>query len=207
MTSNDAVAGIQALKKLLRQQLRQQRRNLTAQQQRTAALALYRQVVTSNAFRFSRRITFTIARDGEISPHLLLTEALRRRKQCYLPVMSRFGHDRLSFRRIYQPRQALPSRNRFNIPEPVRAQACPPRALSMVLFPLVAFDANCNRLGMGKGFYDHTFAFLRNSARKRPLLLGLAHACQRVEALAIAPWDVKLQAIVTDQAWYKAPQN
>ncbi len=214
MTSNDSVAAFnkkvadtQAAKKLLRKKMRQQRLNLTLLQQREAAVELYRNVVTSKAFRFSRRITFTIARDGEISPHLLLAEALRRGKQCYLPVMSKFGRDKLSFRRVERHQQSLPSNNRFNIPEPVHARACAPRALSMVLFPLVAFDANCNRLGMGKGFYDHTFAFLRNNSRKRPLLLGLAHECQRVESLDVAPWDIKLQAIVTDKAWYKAPSN
>ena len=187
--------------------MRQKRQALTVLQQRQASHALYRRVVTSKAFRFSRRIAFTIARDGEISPHLLLNEALRRGKRCYLPVMSKVGHDRLSFRRVGKHLQSLRSNNRYNIPEPVNAPICRPRAFSMVLFPLVAFDASCNRLGMGKGFYDHTFAFLRASMRKCPQLFGLAHECQRVEALDIAPWDVKLQAIVTDQAWYKAPKS
>jgi 5-formyltetrahydrofolate cyclo-ligase len=212
MTASSSVAGssrvaeTQARKKLLRTKMRQLRRSLTPLQQREASLALYRRVVTSKAFRFARRIAFTIARDGEISPHLLLAEALRRGKRCYLPVMSKIGHARLSFRRVGAHQSALSARNRFNIPEPVHAPVCRPRALSMALFPLVAFDANCNRLGMGKGFYDHTFAFLHASNRQRPLLLGLAHECQRVEAVDVAHWDVPLQAIVTDQAWYKAPK-
>jgi len=187
--------------------MRQLRRSLTLLQQREAAVELYRRVVTSKAFRFSRRIAFTIARDGEISPHLLLAEALRRGKRCYLPVMNRLGRNRLSFRRVGAHLPALSARNRFNIPEPVHAPACKPRALSLVLFPLVAFDVSCNRLGMGKGFYDHSFAFLRGSMRNRPLLVGLAHECQRVETLDVAPWDLPLQAIVTDQAWYKSPIN
>ena len=207
MTGRGAVAEIQARKKLLRKQMRQLRRSLTPLQQREASLALYRRVITSKAFRFSRRIAFTIARDGEISPHLLLAEAMRRGKRCYLPVMSKLGRARLGFRRVGAQQQAFSARNRFNIPEPVHTPACRPRALSLVLFPLVAFDTHCNRLGMGKGYYDHSFAFLRTSTRQRPLLLGLAHECQRVEALDIAPWDVPLQAIVTDQAWYKAQQS
>jgi 5-formyltetrahydrofolate cyclo-ligase len=200
------VAAIQAQKKLLRKDMRQRRRSLTPTQQRQAARALYKRVVTSAVFRFSKRVTFTLARDGEISPHLLLQEALRRGKHCYLPVMSHLGEDRLSFRRVGKNQRKL-RRNSYGIPEPLRARACAPRCLSLVLLPLVAFDANCNRLGMGKGYYDHTFAFLRQSSRHRPALLGLAHECQRVEQLSVASWDVTLHSIVTDGAWYKARTN
>jgi 5-formyltetrahydrofolate cyclo-ligase len=203
MTDVNSVADIQARKKLLRKQMRQLRRSLSNLQQIKAARALYRRVANTSAFRFSRSIAFTIARDGEISPQLLLREAQRRGKRCYLPVMSRIGADKLTFR-LADKRRRLDSRNRFGIPEPVRSKACPPRALSLVLLPLVAFDAQGNRLGMGKGYYDHTFAFLRHSLRLRPLLLGLAHECQRVETLDTATWDVPLHGIVTDQAWYKA---
>jgi 5-formyltetrahydrofolate cyclo-ligase len=202
-SSDDNIADIQARKKLLRKQMRLKRRSLGKLQQLQAARALYRRVVRSIAFRFSRRIAFTVARDGEISPHLLLREAQRRGKRCYLPVMSRFGGDKLTFR-LAKSQHSLDSRNRYGIPEPVRNQACPPRILGLVLLPLVAFDTSGNRLGMGKGYYDHTFAFLRRSVRRRPLLLGLAHDCQRVDALDIAAWDVPLHGIVTDQAWYKA---
>lgn len=202
-SADQTIADIQARKKLLRKTMRLKRRSLGKRQQLQAARALYQRVVSSMAFRFSRRIAFTVARDGEISPRLLLHEAQRRGKQCYLPVMSRLGADKLTFR-LATGKASLDNRNRFGIPEPVRNRACSPRVLSLVLLPLVAFDASGNRLGMGKGYYDHTFAFLRRSRRRRPLLLGLAHECQRVDALDIASWDVPLHGIVTDQAWYPA---
>ena len=72
-----------------------------------------------------------------------------------------------------------------------------------MLLPLVGFDDRGGRLGMGGGFYDRSLAYLR--MRKNwhmPTLLGLAHEYQRVEELAIASWDVPLQATVTDKAWY-----
>jgi 5-formyltetrahydrofolate cyclo-ligase len=203
----EQIVAIQARKKNLRKLIRHKRRSLTPQQQRQAARDLYKRVVVSKAFRFSKRLTFTLARDGEISPHLLLREALRRGKHCYLPVMSRFGEDRLRFRRARKDQHDLRSNNRYGIPEPVRERACPARALSLVLLPLVAFDADGNRLGMGKGYYDHTFAFLRASHRARPLLVGLAHECQRVDKLELTVWDVALHSIVTDQAWYKPQQQ
>lgn len=183
--------------------MRQCRRKLTAHQQRQAAKNLYRNVVRTAAFRFSKRVSFTLARDGEISPHLLMQEAQRRGKQCYLPVMSKFGHDKLSFR-LVKKGVMLHSNNPFDIPEPIYGKVCPSRAMSLVLLPLVAFDIHGNRLGMGKGYYDHTLAFLRRSTRRRPLLIGLAHECQRADELDVASWDVPLQAVATDKAWYKA---
>lgn len=201
-TDTDQLAALRDRKKALRKQLRQRRRQLSPLQQRQAARALFRRVACTPAFRFSSSIAFTLPRDGEISPQRLLEAALRRGKRCYLPVMSRFGADRLRFRRVRKG-SALSSRNAMRIPEPTRSALCPPRALSLVLLPLVGFDARCNRLGMGKGYYDQTFAFLRHS-RRRPLLIGLAHECQRVEQLETNVWDLPLHAIATDAAWYKA---
>ena len=63
--------------------------------------------------------------------------------------------------------------------------------------PLVGFDEAGHRIGMGKGFYDRTFAFRRNK-RRQPALVGLAHECQQV-AGGITPsvWDVSLDALAT----------
>lgn len=189
-----------AKRKELRKLMRKRRRALSYQEQTEAARRLFRRVAPSKLFRFSRRIAFSMAREGEIDPSLLLREALRRRKKCYLPVMSNVGEPRLGFR-LFKKSQKL-IRNSIGIPEPARQYDCKPFALSLVLLPLVAFDTDCNRMGMGKGFYDRSFAFKRRSRRQRPALLGLAHECQRVDRLEVAPWDVPLDGVVTDRAWY-----
>lgn len=178
----------------LRRQMRQRRRALGPLEQRQAAHALCRVLGASLLFRRARRVAFYLARDGEIDPAPLLALAVRLGKQCYLPVLDGAG---LHFG-AYAPGQPLQP-NRFGIPEPrvARGRQCPPRALDLVLAPLVAFDARGGRLGMGGGFYDRSFAFLRRGA-SRPLLVGLAHRFQRVEALPLEPWDVPLAAVATD---------
>jgi 5-formyltetrahydrofolate cyclo-ligase len=110
------------------------------------------------------------------------------------------GRTRLSFREWRRDAQLC--KGRYNIPEPRLGRPSATAALSVVFMPLVGFDARCNRLGMGRAYYDHTFAFLRRSTRARPALIGLAHECQRVDQLDPAPWDVPLRAIVSDCAWY-----
>lgn len=185
----------------LRRLMRKRRRTLSHKQLTDAAHKLFQRVAPSKLFRFSRRIAFSMARQGEINPDLLLRTAQRRKKDCYLPVMSKVGEPRLHFR-LFKKGQKL-IRNNMGIPEPARTFTCKPFVLSLVLMPLVAFDIECNRLGMGKGYYDRTFAFSRRSVRQSPVLLGLAHECQRVEELGVASWDVPLNGVVTDEAWYQ----
>ncbi len=189
----------------LRRKMRKCRRELSPLQQRQAARRLYRRVVRSNVFRFSRRLAFTMAHDGEIDPALLLQEAQRRGKECYLPVLNPMDENRLHFKR-WRRGHSL-QKNQYGIGEPRHGRICPPHALGLVLMPLVAFDADCNRMGMGKGYYDRTFAFLHRGTQQRPKLLGLAHECQRADKLEVAPWDVPLDGVVTDRHWYRPPRG
>jgi 5-formyltetrahydrofolate cyclo-ligase len=81
-----------------------------------------------------------------------------------------------------------------------------PIRLDLLLVPLVGFDADCNRLGMGGGFYDRTLAYLtRRTHWRRPRLVGIAHECQRVERLETGPWDVPLDAVATERRLYWRP--
>src|SRR3546814_6760789 len=55
--------------------------------------------------------------------------------------------------------------------------------MALVVAPLVAFDAQCHRLGMGAGWYDRSFAFRRDRAAP-PWLVGAAFATQQVDSIA-----------------------
>ena len=184
----------------LRRQLRQARRALTPLQQRKASQQLLRQLVQHPLYRRSKHIAFYLANDGEIDPTLLLRHAQRMGKHCYLPVLSRWPANRMHFQRLL-PNQRWVT-NRFGIAEPVNDQRLQvrPWRLDLILLPLVGFDRQGNRLGMGGGFYDRLLAFRqRRQHWQGPRLLGLAHDCQQVDQLPIAPWDIPLDGIVSDQ--------
>lgn len=91
--------------------------------------------------------------------------------------------------------------NRFGIPEPSEDQTCPPAQLDVALCPLVAFTPAGTRLGMGAGYYDRCFAFLRD--RPGPLLLGVAYALQEVDSIAQEEWDVPLAGVVTERGLFR----
>ncbi|MBH3426935.1 5-formyltetrahydrofolate cyclo-ligase [Pseudomonas alkylphenolica] len=190
----------------LRRLLRDARRALSPAQQRQAARGLYRQLAQHPLFRRARHIALYLPNDCEIDPRLLLREAQRRGKRTYLPVLHAWPKTKMAFQRIEHGEKLRP--NRFRIAEPhiSLARQRPVWALDLILLPLVGFDETGGRLGMGGGFYDRSLAYqARRKAWKKPLLLGLAHECQKVEKLAQASWDVPLQGTVSDRAWYLAP--
>lgn len=187
----------------LRRQLRKARRALTRSQQREAARGLYRQLTQHPLFRRARHVSLYLPMDGEIDPRLLLRAAQRRGKITYLPVLSAWPRTKMVFQRVRAGEAFRP--NRFRIPEP-RINPGKQRkiwALDLVLMPLVGFDNEGGRLGMGGGFYDRSLAYrMRRKTWKKPTLLGLAHECQKVQRLAQASWDVPLSGTVSDKRWY-----
>jgi 5-formyltetrahydrofolate cyclo-ligase len=193
-------------KAALRTQIRAARRALPPDQQRRAADSLVRHVSRLPCFVNSQRIALYYPDNGEIDPTGLLQLAWSMKKSCYLPVLHHVNGNRLRFA-LVRPGTRL-VKNRYGIPEPEHGprQWLMARQLDLILLPLVAFDAQANRLGMGGGYYDLTLSFLRHrSLWKRPRLLGAAHELQKVDRLTTEPWDVPLDGVVTDKALYRSP--
>ncbi|MGH8446644.1 MAG: 5-formyltetrahydrofolate cyclo-ligase, partial [Solimonas sp.] len=68
--------------------------------------------------------------------------------------------------------------------------------LDAILLPLLGFDAHGNRLGTGGGYYDRWLA--RPRVAQRPRYLGYAYALQQIERVPREPWDVRLDAVITE---------
>lgn len=194
MTSNSAIL---EQRHALRRELRQRRRALTPAAQQQAARQLAKYLRHSPALRHAKRIALYLPNDGEISPQPFIEYLWRCGKTPYLPQLHPLRQGRLWF--LPYTRHALLRPNHFGIPEPRSQRAVPPHQMDVVIMPLVGFDQQGNRLGMGGGFYDRTFA----RRGQRPMLIGVAHACQQVSHLPIQSWDVPLHGLLTDQGWIR----
>ena len=186
----------------LRQRLRALRRALSPAEQRQAALAVARRLEDWPGWTGAVRVAGYWACAGELDPAPLLERVWATGRSVYLPVLT--GEYSLHFA-PYLPGAPL-RRNRFKIPEPDVSplEWLEPSRLDLVLTPLVAFDRTGTRLGMGGGFYDRAFAFLRDPAYRghRPMLLGLGYEFQQTAELVRQAWDVPLDAAVTEAALY-----
>lgn len=188
----------------LRKHLRALRRSLSPGEQAQASATLALNLLKHPDLRRARHIAIYLPNDGEIDPHPFMAMARRRGVHFYLPVLHPIHSGKLVFSPYYDGVEL--TANRFGIPEPAFSKGLkrPAWALDAVLFPLVGFDVNGGRLGMGGGFYDRTFAFSRLRPRLAPKLIGLAHDCQKVRELPIEPWDVPLHSVATDRQIYRA---
>ncbi len=190
-----------------RQQLRAKRRALSVEQQRLCGEQLASILCSQSFFLRAKRIGIYLANDGEIDPGVILATALRAGKTCFLPILHPLKKNKLYFGQ-YDAATKLVN-NRFGIPEPAlnSTQTSPPWSLDIIFMPLVAFDRQGNRMGMGGGFYDRTLAFMANSNLLKPKLVGLAHGCQEIETLSQQSWDIPLHLIATDQEIICAKQR
>lgn len=201
-SQSDEYSSRQPNKPELRRLLRARRRALSDSLQATAAAAVTMRLMRSAWFTTSKRIAFYLANDGEVDTVLLLEMALARGKHCFLPRIGKGRHPHMQFAR-YRRGDRL-AENRFGIDEPLPgADVTAPTRLDLVLVPLVGFDIQGGRLGMGAGYYDRSFATKLQRPKARPQLIGLAHQCQRVELLPGNDWDVPLDGVVTDTATYR----
>ncbi len=192
---------VQAQRQALRRLLRARRRALSIYQQRLAARRLSIHLWRQHELRQARRIALYWPADGEISPLLFARQAQRRAQQVFLPVLAHFPQPHLRFA-LWRPGLRLHA-NRFGIPEPKNRRLHWAREMDVILLPLVGFDAHGGRLGMGGGFYDRTLAFKHDRPAAGPVLFGLAHSGQRLARLEQAPWDIPLQAVVSDRACWR----
>jgi 5-formyltetrahydrofolate cyclo-ligase len=188
----------------LRRAQRAARRDLPSALRNAAELAVRDALLADPFMRRARRIGAYLALGGELDLGAYLDACLARGAEVYLPRLVR-GGGRMRFAR-YDPELSL-ARNRFGIAEPARdAPTVAPRFLDAVLLPVVAYDAAGTRLGSGAGYYDRCFAFrTARQAWHAPLLVGVAFASQEVPALLRQPWDVPLDAVVTELGLRRFP--
>ncbi|MEL6711503.1 MAG: 5-formyltetrahydrofolate cyclo-ligase [Pseudomonadota bacterium] len=187
----------------LRRELKRRRRQLSPDYRAQANARLAARIQQLPAFRRARHIAGYIPCQGEADPLPAMLAAQRQCKQTFLPVL----HPFLPRKLIFAPWTATTrfQSNRYNIPEPDMPlwQSIPPARLDLVLTPLLGFDAQANRLGMGGGYYDRTFVFRRYYRYwPRPYLLGVAFSEQQCDELPVNPWDIPLDAVITPDALF-----
>jgi 5-formyltetrahydrofolate cyclo-ligase len=87
----------------------------------------------------------------------------------------------------------------YGIRTPVleRSVLLEPEQLDLVLVPCTAFDADCFRVGMGKGYYDRYLPRCTKAAK-----IGIALEVQRVAHAAVDEHDQRLDAFVTERGLY-----
>ena len=182
------------LRDTMRRELRARRRAIPAPARIAAAERLAERLSSLPFAPRSGHVAGYWTMDGEIALHVW---QLRLPKTCTycLPVLHDDGRLRFA---PWRPGDALVS-NRHGIPEPDVPESAllTAEAMQFVVAPLVGFDADGHRLGMGGGWYDRSFAFRRTQPAP-PWLVGAAFAAQQVESVMPEAWDMPLDALCSE---------
>ena len=182
-------------KQAIRVTYQQIRKKLPLKYRDAASSKVCAQIRQLERYRYAKRIALYQATNGEINLDTIWQSAPQQGKYCYFPVLN---DDRsLSF--LPATPSSSFSKNRYGIAEPnsTHDKALLPDQLDVIFIPLIAFDALGTRLGMGAGYYDRTLTDCHT-----PLLVGVAYEFQRQSFIEAQPWDVPLDAVITERTTY-----
>jgi len=185
----------------IRDALKTQRSALASDDVIDASIEISRRLWSLPVLSRARCIACYFPIGNEVDCRFFISAAWERGRTVLLPVLS--GPE-LKFS-IYDSETVF-LRNRYDIPEPVvkPSHLTDSQKIDVVLLPLVAFDDTGNRIGMGGGYYDRSFRFMRNRmAWHRPTLVGLAYDFQKAPKIKARSWDIPLQFVVTEKTSYR----
>ena len=130
---------------------------------------------------------------GEVDLSPLWRHALHQNKSCYFPAIQPNGT------LVFLPYELDTPwiLNRYQIAEPQTEPLTVMPPIDLLFLPVVAFDAQKQRLGMGKGYFDKTLIHHPNA-----LFIGVAYEWQKQPSLPSDPWDVPMSMIVTEKKIY-----
>jgi 5,10-methenyltetrahydrofolate synthetase len=141
----------------------------------------------------SARLAFCWPVRGEYDARPL-TEGLRSRGAVTaLPAVTAAGRP-LEFR-TWQPGVALTA-GPLGIPYPAASEPIVP---TVILLPLIGWDAAGHRLGYGGGYFDRTLG----AVEPRPTTIGVGYELGRIATIHPQPWDIPMDWVVTERGVYR----
>ncbi len=171
----------------IRRELLKRRRSLKEGERKALSASICSNLRSLPEYGQAERILFFYPVKGEPDIIPLLGRAIEEGR-AFLPKVD--GED-LTLCRVPSLQSLVPGA--YGIPEPQGEEVVSPAWIDLLLVPGVAFDREGFRLGWGKGYYD------RLLKRAGGMKVGVAFSFQVFERLPRDPWDVPVDAVVTEK--------
>ena len=184
------------IKTALRNTVNQVRKKLSADYISDCSKKICEHLSELDQYRSAKYLGLYQATRGEVDLSYLWDRAPFQGKFCYFPSIT--TESSLLFLPA-TPATAF-KKNTFDIIEPDVSPelAIDVEQLQIIIMPLVAFDGQCRRLGMGGGYYDKTLA-----NKKTQCLVGLAYNFQKTSYIEANSWDIPLDMVITPDKIYR----
>lgn len=184
-------------KKRLRTLLRGRRRALSPQEVTEKSRHITQRLLASAPFRHAAILVLYNADENEVVTEAIWQEALKQGKNVYYPRITQ-DRENLEFVRRHPEDRLIVGTFGILIP-PGSEILYKLQPTDVVLTPGVGFDAQGNRLGRGKGYYDRAFRGVLAGA----LRVALAYELQIAPEIPTGPSDERVQWIVTESRLIK----
>lgn len=186
-------------KKKLRKSLKNLRKKESKCDKKRYEVNIFKKIIKLPCYTRSKFLAIYIANENEISTSKIFTDAILRRKKIFVPKIN--NKKEMVFVSINKKTKL--TSNLYGIMEPISGKIIDPRRLDLVITPLLGFDKTGTRLGMGGGYYDKYFHFLRLRYKWfKPKLLGVGLEKQQIYLAKKDAWDINLFKIVTETNIY-----
>lgn len=188
----------------IRLALKKQRRSLRPEARALAAQAVARHVSATHWLAPGKRIGIYASMPYELGTAPLIALARARGCHLYLPRIVSLRAHRMQFVPFLDDDSAHGRLHALGMHEPWSKEFFPARFLDTLFVPSVALDRRGARLGHGAGFYDRALAFRRLRSHWRgPRLVGVAYHFQVLPEIPVAPNDVFMDVLATDEGIYE----
>jgi len=177
-------------KQHIRQKIVQQRNNLNTQSVLALSQKICDNVLSHSYFSKSQTIAIYYALDHEVK----IISLVNANQTFAMPVIQ--ANKKMVFKSFNN--QSNFTKNQYGILEPKNGHLINPKEIDLCLLPLVGFNRNGSRLGMGEGYYDRFFEF-NHSQIKPTILAGIAYDFQEDDTIVAESWDIPLDIIFTNK--------
>ena len=177
----------------IRQQIRERRRALSAEQQQRFALQAAERMMAYPPVVLAHTVALFLSFDGELDTQPLIEQLWRAGKRVYLPVLHPFSPGNLLFLHYHPQSQLIFNRLKIYEPRLDVRDVLPLAELDVLITPLVAFDDQRSTPGDGRRFlrsYLTELAAVSPAAgRLRPRLPAGGYAADRAVGYPAAGGD------------------
>ena len=198
-TFKASILPLMTSKNHIRDTLRNARQSLSTTEVDTNSQCICEHILALPTYQCATHIACYLSANNEADLKVLIQQAWQQGKQIYLPVIN-IETKTMDFYHYIQNSEL--TINHYKIKEPNIKNSTPinPMQLDLIITPVVGFDAHCNRLGQGGGFYDRYLS--QFSEKKSVSIIGAAYEIQKLISVPTQDWDIPLDTVITEKHIY-----
>ena len=157
--------------------------------------AILKKLDKLDAFLRAWKVGLYASTGNEVITYPLIGRAMMLDKGVAFPYIASASEQEMVFKYILSVTDLKPGP--FKLLQP-GANATVMEMPDVIIMPLVAFDADKNRIGHGGGYYDR---YLKSHPAS--FKIALAYECQRVDTIEAKSHDIRPDLIITEEKIYE----